>query len=145
SYEGQHEEGRRALDFSNPTRFTASGNTSERQLKFQLDGKDYRINVQYPERYISYFSSFPQLSLPNYLRAGLPAVTADSLLQQLRPVVEGQSGLDAAKRVVRFGQTPFAYRTDDDRFGQENYLLPLEALHYPYAGCEGRGALFPWL
>src|SRR5690606_26725655 len=63
TYEGQHEEGRRALDFSNPTRFTASGNTSERQLKFQLDGKDYRINVQYPERYISYFSSFPQLSL----------------------------------------------------------------------------------
>lgn len=145
TYEGQHEEGRRALDFSNPTRFTASGNTSERQLKFQLDGKDYFINVQYPERYISYFSSFPQLSLPNYFRAGLPAVTADSLLQQLRPVVEGQSELDAANRLLRFVQTAFAYKTDDDQFGQENYLFPLETLHYPYSDCEDRAALFAWL
>lgn len=145
TYEGQHEEGRRALDFSNPTRFTASGNTTERQLKFQLDGKDYRINVQYPERYVSYFSSFPQLSLPNYFRAGLPAVTADSLLQQLRPVVEGQSELDAANRLLRFVQTAFAYKTDDDQFGQENYLFPLETLHYPYSDCEDRAALFAWL
>lgn len=145
TYEGQHDEGRRALDFSDPTRFVAAGNNKERRLSFSYGEQKYQIRIQYPERYISYFSSFPQLSLPNYFRAGLPAVTAESLLQQLRPVVDGQSELEAVNRLLRFVQTAFAYKTDDDQFGRENYLFPLETLHYPYSDCEDRAALFAWL
>jgi hypothetical protein len=115
TYEGQHDEGSRALDYS------------------------------HPERFVSYFSSFPQLSLPNYFKAGLPAVTSESLLNQLRPVVAGKSEQEAVNHLLRFVQTAFAYQTDDEQFHEENYLFPLETLHYPYSDCEDRAALFAWL
>ncbi len=145
TYDGQHEEGKRPLDFSNPTRFAVGGSEKERRLSFSVSGQTYQVRIAYPERYVSYFSSFPQLSLPNYFQAGLPAVTADSLLQQLRPVVAGQSELEAVNRLLRFVQTAFAYKTDEDQFGSENYLFPIETLHYPYSDCEDRAALFAWL
>ncbi|WP_430461283.1 hypothetical protein ACQUQU_00435 [Thalassolituus sp. LLYu03] len=145
TYEGQHEEGSAALDFSEPNRFVPTGAEEQRKLAFSYDGKQYNLSVAYPQRYVAYFASYPQLSLPNYFRAGLPAVTAQSLLTQLRPVVEGQSELDAVNRLLRFVQTAFSYETDDDQFHEENYLFPLETLHYPYSDCEDRAALFAWL
>ena len=77
--------------------------------------------------------------------AGMPSDTAYSLLTQLKPVVEGQSETEAVNRLLRFVQTAFEYKTDDDQFRQENYLFPLETLHYPYSDCEDRAALFAWL
>ena len=145
TYDGQHEEGKRVLDFSNPTRFAVGGAEKERVLSFRAGQQDYKIRILYPEQYVRYFSSFPQLSLPNYFRAGLPAVTTDSLLSQLRPVVAGQTELEAVNRLLRFVQTAFAYKTDEDQFGSENYLFPLETLHYPFSDCEDRAALFAWL
>lgn len=145
TYEGQHEEGSHPLDFSQPNRFAARGDEEQRSLHFSYDGRRYDIQVAYPQRYVSYFSSYPQLSLPNYFRAGLPAVTATSLLTQLKPVVQGQTETEAVNRLLRFVQTAFAYKTDEDQFHAENYLFPLETLHYPYSDCEDRAALFAWL
>ncbi|MCA6060606.1 hypothetical protein HUF18_12520 [Thalassolituus sp. ST750PaO-4] len=145
TYEGQHDEGSRALDFSQPNRFAIGGSEEQRQLKFKYRDQSYSIKVAYPQRFVSYFSSYPQLSLPNYFKAGLPAVTSESLLNQLRPVVAGKSEQEAVNHLLRFVQTAFAYQTDDEQFHEENYLFPLETLHYPYSDCEDRAALFAWL
>jgi len=47
--------------------------------------------------------------------------------------------------LLRFVQTAFAYQTDGQQFNTENYLLPIETLHYPYSDCEDRASLFSWL
>ena len=145
TYDKQHGAGSGQLDFSQPNAFIAQGKTENRTLSFQYDNRDYQLAISYPKRYVDYFNSFPQLSLPNYFKAGLPAVTAESLLQQLRPIVDGQSEQEAVNRLLRFVQTAFKYKTDDQQFKQENYLFPLETLHYPYSDCEDRAALFAWL
>ncbi len=145
TYEGQHDSGRLALDFSEPVRFVPAGESEEKTFAFHYADQQYRIQLSYPQRYVSYFASYPQLSLPNYFKAGLPAVTAQSLLDQLKPVVAGQSEKEAVNRLLRFVQTAFSYRTDDEQFHEENYLFPLETLHYPYSDCEDRAALFAWL
>lgn len=145
TYDKQHGAGSGQLDFSQPNAFIAQGKTENRALSFQYDNRDYQLEISYPKRYVDYFNSFPQLSLPNYFKAGLPAVTAESLLQQLRPIVDGQSEQEAVNRLLRFVQTAFKYKTDDQQFKQENYLFPLETLHYPYSDCEDRAALFAWL
>lgn len=145
TYGGQHGAGSRTLDFSQPNEFVAQGKHAKRALTFGYGGKDYKITVDYPARYVSYFNSFPQLSLPNYFKAGLPAVTSASLLDQLRPVIAGQNEQEAVNRLLRFVQTAFKYKTDDQQFKEENYLFPLETLHYPYSDCEDRAALFAWL
>jgi len=145
TYGGQHGAGSHILDFSQPNEFIAQGKQSKRALTFNYGGQSYKVNVDYPARYVAYFNSFPQLSLPNYFKAGLPAVTSASMLDQLRPVVAGQNEQEAVNRLLRFVQTAFKYKTDDQQFKEENYLFPLETLHYPYSDCDDRAALFAWL
>jgi hypothetical protein len=145
TYSGKHLDGQRNLDFSEPNKFTANSHQTKRDLSFSYNGKKFDIDVQYPQDMINYFKTFPQLDLKNYFSAGLPKDTAYSLLSQLKPVVEGQTETEAVNRLLRFVQTAFKYKTDDDQFRQENYLFPLETLHYPYSDCEDRAAIFAWL
>jgi hypothetical protein len=145
TYSGKHSSGQRNLDFSEPNNFIANTHQEKRDLSFIYGDKKFDINVNYPKDLVNYFSTFPQLDLKNYFAAGMPKETAYSLLSQLKPVVEGQSETEAVNRLLRFVQTAFEYKTDDDQFRQENYLFPLETLHYPYSDCEDRAALFAWL
>ncbi len=145
TYGGKHNSGQRNLDFSEPNNFIANSHQVKRDLSFSYNDEKFTINVDYPKDLVNYFSTFPQLDLKNYFSAGMPKQTAYSLLNQLKPVVEGQSESEAVNRLLRFVQTAFKYKTDDDQFRQENYLFPLETLHYPYSDCEDRAALFAWL
>lgn len=145
TYSGKHLDGQRNLDFSNPNNFIANKNQLRRNLSFSYNNEKYDINVNYPKDMVNFFSSFPQLDLNNYFAAGMPKETSYSLLSQLKPIVEGQSETEAVNRLLRFVQTAFEYKTDEDQFQRENYLFPLETLHYPYSDCEDRAALFAWL
>jgi hypothetical protein len=145
TYSGKHLDGQRNLDFSEPNKFIANKHQAKRDLSFIYNGKKFDINVSYPKDMVNYFKTFPQLDLKNYFSAGMPQETAYSLLSQLKPIIEGQTETEAVNRLLRFVQTAFEYKTDDDQFRQENYLFPLETLHYPYSDCEDRAALFAWL
>jgi len=145
TYSGKHLDGQRNLDFSEPNKFTANKHQAKRDLSFSYNGEKFDINVSYPKDMVNYFKTFPQLDLKNYFSAGMPQETAYSLLTQLKPIIEGHTETEAVNRLLRFVQTAFVYKTDDDQFRQENYLFPLETLHYPYSDCEDRAALFAWL
>lgn len=145
TYNGKHLDGQRNLDFSEPNNFIASTHKAKRDLSFSYQGETFNLHIEYPKDMINYFNTFPQLDLKNYFAAGMPKETAYSLLTQLKPIVEGQTEEEAVNRLLRFVQTAFKYKTDDDQFRQENYLFPLETLHYPYSDCEDRAALFAWL
>jgi hypothetical protein len=145
TYSGKHLDGQRNLDFSEPNKFIANKHQTKRDLSFSYNGEKFDINVSYPKDMINYFKTFPQLDLKNYFSAGMPQETAFSLLTQLKPIIEGHTETEAVNRLLRFVQTAFEYKTDDDQFRQENYLFPLETLHYPYSDCEDRAALFAWL
>lgn len=145
TYSGKHLDGQRNLDFSKPNNFIANKHQTERDLSFNYGDENFEIKVKYPKDMINYFKTFPQLDLSSYFSAGMPSETAYSLLTQLQPIIEGQTETEAVNRLLRFVQTAFEYKTDDDQFRQENYLFPLETLHYPYSDCEDRAALFAWL
>lgn len=145
TYSGKHLDGQRNLDFSEPNKFIANKHQAERDLSFSYNDEKFDISIRYPKDMVNYFNTFPQLNLKNYFSAGMPQQTAFSLLTQLKPVIEGQTETEAVNRLLRFVQTAFKYKTDDDQFRQENYLFPLETLHYPYSDCEDRAALFAWL
>lgn len=145
TYGGQHELGKKPLTFNRPNDFLAGGETRHRDLSFKFDGKQHQIKVDYPAGYGDYFAQYPQLELSNYFRAGLPSSTATELLDQLRPLVQGKTELEAVNLLLRFVQTAFAYETDDKQFREENYLFPVETLYYPYSDCEDRAAFFGWL
>jgi hypothetical protein len=145
TYSGKHLDGQRNLDFSEPNKFIANKHQAKRDLSFSYNNEKFDIEISYPKDMVNYFKTFPQLDLKNYFSAGMPQETAYSLLTQLKPIIEGHTETEAVNRLLRFVQTAFEYKTDDDQFRQENYLFPLETLHYPYSDCEDRAALFAWL
>jgi len=59
--------------------------------------------------------------------------------------MQGMSEQQAVNFLLRFVQTSLKYETDEQQFGEENYLFPEETLFYPYSDCEDRAILFAWL
>jgi hypothetical protein len=47
--------------------------------------------------------------------------------------------------LLRFVQTAFEYKTDEEQFGREKPFFPDETIYYPYSDCEDRAILFSYL
>lgn len=145
TYGGKHKTGQRILDFSQPNRLLAGADSEKRELAFEYQSEKHIINVQYAPGLVKYLESFPQLQLTQYFEAGMPEDASYEIRKQLAPLLEGKSETEAINLLLRFVQTAFRYKTDEEQFHRENYLFPLETIHYPYSDCEDRAALFAWL
>src|SRR3972149_2063363 len=64
---------------------------------------------------------------------------------QLKPILQGKTEWEAVNILLRFVQTAFEYKTDDDQFGREKPLFVDEVLFYPASDCEDRSVLFAYL
>lgn len=145
TYEGQHGDAKKRINFNDPHHILVAGNTLQREWKYEVNNKTLPLKIRYPEQYIRFLDSMPQLALSQYFSAEMPAESAALLLKQMRPLVDGKTELEAVNALLHFVQTNFSYKTDEQQFGRENYLFPLETLHYPFSDCEDRAALFAWL
>ncbi len=145
TYGKQHETASRPVAFKMPERFNGEGAIRKRTLSYQEGDKVVDIVVTYPVEQINYLNSMPQLNLPRYPILDLPAATRAELTKQLQPLLQGHSEEVAVNRLLNFVQNAFEYQTDEQQFNAENYLFPLETLHYSASDCEDRAALFSLL
>ncbi|ASP38370.1 hypothetical protein CHH28_06610 [Bacterioplanes sanyensis] len=145
TYGEQHSDGTRAIHFDGLNDLQLDGQLQQRQLAVTLEGKQHTLSVDYSQAYVAFLASVPQLQLSRYFDVGLPDVSQRSLSKDLAPLLSGLSEQQAVNRLLHIVQTGFEYQTDDQQFGEENYLFPLETLHYPYSDCEDRAALFAHL
>ena len=145
TYSGNHGAGLAIMDFKQANKMLPSNKIKQREFDFAYQGKQYSLTLDYDLGLVNYSNTIPQMDIINYANEGLPSHTAHQLLTQLKPIVEGQTEVEAVNRLMRFVQTGFAYKTDEEQFNNENYLFPIETLHYPYSDCEDRAALFAWL
>lgn len=116
-----------------------------RTLEFTFDNRKYEFDVTVNRNAVDYFGTIPQLSLDKYFKAVNRTNPVTDLTGQLEEVLKD---IDRDKRlefILRFVQTAFGYKTDDEQFGRENYLLPAETLYYPHSDCEDRALLFATL
>lgn len=145
TYNGQYPGANKQLDMSLSHAFNTGRAQQERFLKFTFKGKTHRINVGYDKETISYLKTYPQMDILLYFNSNFNQTTSNPLLKQLKPLVEGKSEEEAVNLILRFVQTAFKYKTDEQQFGIENYLFPEETLHYPYSDCEDRAVFFAWI
>lgn len=145
TYDGKPAGANAPLDFDNNQQLLASNQIQEKELSFQYQGQTHTIKLHYDLGQIELAKTTPQLAISQYAHEGLPQSTAHELLSQLAPLIKGKSEQDAVNLLLRFVQTAFSYKTDEQQFREENYLYPVETLHYPYSDCEDRAALFAWL
>jgi len=145
TYDGHYPGANQRLDMSLSRAFNTGRLQKDRFLKFTYKGKTHRINVGYDKETVRYLKTYPQMDITLYFNSELNQATASPLLKQLKPLVEGKSEEDAVNLILRFVQTAFKYKTDEQQFGIENYLFPEETLHYPYSDCEDRSVFFAWI
>ena len=145
TYKKQHESAADPIRFRAPEKFQASGKVSEKTLKFKENGRDINVTLSYPVAQVDYLNTLPQLALPRYPVIEMPDETRIALAAQLKPLLENKSEEAAVNTLLNFVQNAFKYETDDEQFREENYLFPLETIHYRASDCEDRAALFSQL
>lgn len=145
SYNGDYPGDARRVDFRLPNAPQIARNVIDKTMTFAYLNEEYTVSVKLNKNAADFYDTYPQTDIPVYFGSSLSPETAESLLDGLRPVVTGKSETRAVNLLLRFVQTAFAYQTDDEQFGKENYLFPEETLYYPASDCEDRSALFAYL
>jgi hypothetical protein len=145
TYDGRYPGASREFDMHVDGTVAANDITGKRRLQFNFKGKSYEVTVDYDRGRVGFLQKYPQLGLPLYFESGVNYETAGPLQKQLATYMQGMDELQAVNFLLRFVQTAFEYQTDEQQFGEENYLFPEETLYYPYSDCEDRSILFAWL
>ncbi len=145
SYEGKINKGFRPVDLTiyQPPLFTPNQET--RTLRFKYRNKEHTITAYFDGTMANYFNSYPATELGIYFRSPVSQELNQSLLASLGKIIKGKSELEATNILLRFVQTAFAYKTDEEQFGREKYFFPEELFQHPYSDCEDRSALFSYL
>lgn len=145
TYKGKYPRSDAPLDYRIHVTPNLNEDLKKRDLKFEFKGKTYSVSMVYNKSLIEFFEYYPQPDIKVYFSAGVARETEDSMVESLKPLVDGKSQVEAVNMLLRFVQTAFQYKTDDMQFQRENYLLPEETLYYPYSDCEDRAFLFAYL
>ena len=145
TYEGDYPGVTKRMNLAVDREVKLATDMMERELNFTHQGKRYEIRVPINRNAISYYEMYPQTDYPVYPMSKGTGATLHSLTTQLKVLLEGQSQADAARTLLNFVQTAFEYKTDQDQFGREKWMMPEETLFYPYSDCDDRAILYAYL
>ncbi len=145
SYEGKTNKGFRPVDLTihQPPLFTPT--QEARTLYFKYRDKEHIITAYFDGTMANYFNSYPATELGIYFNSPVSQELNRSLLSSLGEIIKDRPELEATNILLRFVQTAFDYKTDEEQFGREKYFFPEEVFQYPYSDCEDRSALFAYL
>lgn len=124
---------------------TLSRRNGLRELRFAYRDEEYDIELSYDAGVVDFFSDHPQTEFGLYLSGGTSDTFSEAVQRTFRPILRGKSRPEAANLLLRFVQTSLSYRTDQDQFDREKWMLPEETIHYPYSDCDDRSILYAWL
>ncbi len=88
---------------------------------------------------------YPQMDVVNYAMSNLSPSLHESVLEQLRPHIEGLPVDKAANLLLRFVQHAFDYATDGNQHGYEKAYFFEENFYYPKNDCEDRAIFYAYL
>ena len=134
-----------ALDMEMTSPLNLGGAVEKKIFSFQYAGQQYQLPLEYSPEAMAFYRNYPAVELQAKLESNLSREAKESLLTQLRPLLDGRPERDQVGLLLRFVQTAFAYKMDQEQFGAEKYFFPEEVLYYAYSDCEDRVALFTYL
>jgi hypothetical protein len=145
SYNGKYPKALSKPDFSIGKALKSKIDSKNRRLTFKFHGKKYQFNIPVNKNTINFYASYPQMDIGEYFQTQIDDQTANALLTQLKQAVDGMTEIDAVNFLLAFVQHAFRYQTDNQQFGEENYMFIEETLYYPSSDCEDRAIIFSWL
>ncbi|OPX27628.1 MAG: hypothetical protein B1H05_00370, partial [Candidatus Cloacimonas sp. 4484_140] len=144
TYEGDYPDANKIISLNMNTLPALCGDVSK-QVKFSYNGTNYTIKYTYNKNIVNFLNTYPHTSYPIYFNTPLMNESYASLVEQLKPILAGKTKSEALNILLRFVQTAFEYKTDQQQFGKEKCLFAEETLYYPYCDCEDRSVIFAYL
>ena len=145
SYDGKYPKNLQLSDFSLTEPVSSKSDSQSKRLSFTYQNKKHDLDIPFNRHTVEFLSSYPQMDINQYFQSPPNSTTAGALLAQLRPMVNEMSETEAVNFLLRFVQKAFRYATDQDQFGEENYMFIEETIFYPASDCEDRAVFFAWL
>ncbi len=145
TYPEGHPGATRILEVSFHDQPSLPESVQQRTLGFDFQGVRHEIPLQYDRSVIDFYSEFPQTDFSAYMEAGTSKTFIASIHNSLQPTLDSMAPREAVNFLLRMVQSGLSYRTDQDQFNREKWMLPEETIHYPYSDCDDRALLFSWL
>lgn len=145
TYKGKYPDAKKRLSLINMDYPKLGFAGFSRNLEFETDGKKHKIKAIANRYNVAFLNNFPQADLAVYTGAKTPDWIDQTILPELKKILAGKSKRESINILLKFVQTAFEYKTDDQQFGREKFLFTEETLYYPYSDCEDRSVLFAYL
>ena len=145
TYESNYADAHYLIDFAMTSPMNLGNEEGVRTMSFKHKGKSHTFDVKYNKSNIDFFNDYPHVNVKIYFDAAVSATGKESLVKNIKPLVEGMDELDAVNLLLRLVQTGFDYKTDQQQFNREKFFFAEELLYYPYSDCEDRSVLFSYL
>ena len=145
TYNGDYSKTKKLLNFNIKEAIVFNNKKQKRVLTFKYDDQEYSVDSFYNKDLVDFYSTYPQSEYPIYFKENIKENTMYSMLNKLKNIIKGKTELEAVNIILRFTQTSFKYKTDQEQFKYEKVLFPEETLYYPYSDCEDRSIMFSYL
>ncbi|MEX0719667.1 MAG: hypothetical protein WD059_03295 [Balneolaceae bacterium] len=144
TYKGAHQAQSKKLNLrvTQQPNLGDSRSVENKTLSFTFNGTDFKIPLSLDKNLVIYFEYFPLTELPVFFTASLSGNSKTAIHKALAPAIAEMNEEEAVNLILRFVQTSFEYKTDQDQFNREKYMLPEETLFYQYSDCDDRSILF---
>jgi hypothetical protein len=145
TYNGNYPKAKNSVSMAITDEILLNNQQIEKTLEFVYEHKKYKVNSKFSQNLVDFYATFPQSDYLIYYNDTDSSLLNASVVTQLAAIIENKSELEAVNILLRFVQTSFAYKTDDDQFKHEKVMFPQETLHHPYSDCEDRSIMFTYL
>lgn len=137
-----------SLAIGKPIRLT--DNESELRTITSRRYREMSVKVSVNKNLVNYFADY----LPSYVNddpltrwamlanTPLQETAAEMIAEQMKPLLQGKTQLEAVNMLLNWVQTGFEYEYDNKLWGGDRAFFAEETLYYPYCDCEDRSILF---
>lgn len=145
SYQSDYPGAYLTMDFSFTKPLVLKDSVAMKEVNFHLEDKKYQFELAYNLNAIELYQAIPPIELEGYFNAQLSALSRNSILKSLAPVVQDMDEYQAVSFLLGMVQNGFDYQIDEEQFGYEKAFFPEEMLHFSFSDCEDRAVFFAYL
>ena len=120
-----------------------SAKQSKKVMPFEYDGFLYFFTTNVNQSLVEYYKELPTINISTvYLNYGLSESATSSLVKEMKQATSSMSVTEGVNFMLRFVQTAFEYKKDEQVYGQEKFSFPEETITNEFSDCEDKAMLF---
>lgn len=143
TYEENHQKQINPLKFSN-IQYSHNGAAQElisKKFDFRFDGITYQYEIDVDYTIIEQYEFYPLVNLSTFFSASFSPYLVEQIRSNFQPIIDGMGELEAINFLLALVQKSFKYKTDQDHFSREKFMIPEETFFYEYSDCDDRSIL----